>query len=57
MYGMKIVLFIVVMIMRMWVIGGGKNFSFLIFKGIEYMGCNDFLEIKYFRKFWFIFFM
>lgn len=51
MYGMKIVLFIVVMIMWTRVIVGGKNFNFLIFKGIEYMGCNDFLEIKYFRKF------
>lgn len=28
-----------------------------IFKGIEYMGCNDSLEIKHFRKLWSISFM
>lgn len=50
MYGMKTVLFIVVMTMWTRVIGGGKNSNLSIFKGIEYMGCNDSLEIKHFRK-------
>lgn len=49
-YGMKTVLFIVVMTMWTLVIGGGKNSNLSILKGIEYMGCNDSLEIKHFRK-------
>lgn len=54
-YGMKTVLFIVVMTMWTLVIGGGKNSNLSILRGIEYMGCNDSLEIKHFRKLWSVF--